>query len=108
MRVRARIFVGAAVIVAAIAYLIFGAIRSTSEYYLTVDEAIARRPELGIQRVRIAGRVEAGTIEWEPATLTLKFAMAQIPEAPENSSIAIEPVAARDGGAIDRPELKVI
>lgn len=91
MRVRARFFVGAAIIVVAIGYLIVSAIRTTSEYYLTVNEAIARKAELGDQRVRIAGRVKAGTISWEPATLTLKFEMAQIPDAPAG---AITPVAA--------------
>ncbi|MDO8432058.1 MAG: cytochrome c maturation protein CcmE [Candidatus Binatus sp.] len=100
MRVRARFFVGAAIIVVAIGYLIVSAIRTTSEYYLTVNEAIARKAELGDQRVRIAGRVKAGTISWEPATLTLKFEMAQIPDAPAG---AITPVAASPAS-----ELRVI
>ncbi len=107
MRVRARILIGAGIIVAAIGYLIVGAIRTTSEYYLTVDEVIARRVELGEQRVRIAGRVKPGTIGWEPATLTLRFAMVEIPEASANSSDAAEsirPVAATAAAS----ELRVI
>lgn len=54
-------------------------IRSTSEYYLTVDEAAARQTELTGQPVRIAGRVRAGSINWDPASLTLSFAMGPLP-----------------------------
>jgi cytochrome c-type biogenesis protein CcmE len=100
MRVRARFFVGAGIIVIAIGYLIVSAIRTTSEYYLTVDEVIARKVELGQQPLRIAGRVKPGTISWEPSTLTLKFAMVQIPDA---SASAIKSVAATVA-----PELGVI
>jgi cytochrome c-type biogenesis protein CcmE len=97
MRVRARFFVGAGIIVVAIAYLIVSAIRTTSEYYLTVDEVVARKVELGTQRLRIAGRVKPGTISWDPSTLTLKFEMVQIPDA---SASAIKPVVATDASEL--------
>ena len=79
MRFRPRFFVGAALIVAAIGYLIVSAISSTSEYYLTVNEVAARAPELAGQPLRIAGRVKTGAIAWDPETLTLKFDIEQIP-----------------------------
>jgi cytochrome c-type biogenesis protein CcmE len=102
MRVKARFFVGAGIIVVAIAYLIVSAIRTTSEYYLTVDEVLARKVELGEQRLRIAGRVKPGTISWDASTLTLKFEMVQIRDA---SASAIKPVVA----AIDAsPALSVV
>jgi cytochrome c-type biogenesis protein CcmE len=100
MRVRARFLIGAGIIVVAIGYLIVSAIRTTSEYYLTVDEVVARKVELGTQRLRIAGRVKPGTISWEPSTLTLKFGMVQIPDA---SASAITKVVATDAS-----ELRVI
>ena len=62
MRIKPRFLIGGGLIVAAITYLIVIGIRSTSEYYLTVDEAAARQTELMGQPVRIAGRVKAGTI----------------------------------------------
>ena len=60
MRIRPRFFVGVGLIVVAIGYLIFSAISTTSEYYLTVPEVAARQAELGGQALRVAGRVKAG------------------------------------------------
>ncbi len=101
MRLRPRFMVGAGLIVLAIGYLIVTAIRNTSEYYLTVEEVSARETELGGEALRVAGRVVDGTIQWEPATLTLKFAIAPIPGA---SNQPLEPVSA---GA-PNPSLNVI
>jgi cytochrome c-type biogenesis protein CcmE len=92
MRIKPRFLIGGGVIVAAIAYLIVIGIRSTSEYYLTVDEAAARQSELMGQPVRVAGRVKGGTIGWDPAALSLSFAMAPLP--PEEGA-KVEPVAMR-------------
>ena len=80
MRVRPRFFIGVGLIAAAIGYLIFSAIRTTSEYYLTVPEVAARQNELGGQAIRVAGRVKPGNIAWEPNTLTLKFEIVPIPD----------------------------
>ena len=80
MRIRPRFYIGGALIALAIAYLIVSAIRSTSEYYLTVDEVSTRQAELGRDPIRIAGRVKPGTISWEPNTLTLKFVIVPIPD----------------------------
>jgi cytochrome c-type biogenesis protein CcmE len=41
--------------------------------------------------LRVAGRVKAGTISWDPATLTLAFAMVS-PPSPDGSPV--KPVAA--------------
>jgi cytochrome c-type biogenesis protein CcmE len=89
MRIKPRFLIGGALVVAAIAYLIVIGIRSTSEYYLTVDEAAARQSDLMGQSVRVAGRVKAGTISWDPAALKLSFAIAQPP--PQDGSV--EPVS---------------
>jgi len=80
MRIRPRFYIGGALIALAIAYLIVSAIRSTSEYYLTVSEVGARQAELGRDPIRVAGRVKPGTINWEPNTLTLKFVIVPIPD----------------------------
>src|SRR5579885_3367621 len=100
MRIKPRFLVGGALIVAAIAYLIALGIRSTSEYYLTVDEAVARQTELTGQAVRVAGRVKAGSISWDPATLTLGFAILPLP--PQDGA-KVEPVSMRAA-----PEIKVL
>ena len=94
MRLKLRFVIGSALIVGAIAYLIVTAIRSTSEYYLTVNEVAARQAELGGQSLRIAGRVKVGTITWDPASLTLQFAIVPIPGPASDGGVA--PVVATD------------
>jgi cytochrome c-type biogenesis protein CcmE len=91
MRFRLRFVIGTALVVAAIVYLITTAIRSTSEYYLTVNEVAARHAELVGQPLRVAGRVKPGTIAWDPGTLTLRFAMVAIPDP--NTDPALKPVS---------------
>lgn len=95
MRIRARFLVGAGLIVAAVAYLIVAAIQNTSEYFMTVGEVAARQTEFHGQALRVAGRVKPGTIEWDPATLKLKFAIYQIPDAPASAD-GVKPVAANE------------
>src|SRR5271156_2082616 len=80
MRIRPRFFIGVGLIAVAIGYLIFSAIRTTSEYYLTVPEVAARQSELGGQALRVAGRVKSGDINWDPNSLTLKFEIVPIPD----------------------------
>ena len=87
-----RFAIGAGMVVAAIAYLIVTAVENTAEYYMTVNEVKARQAELSGQMLRVAGRVEAGTISWNPATLTLKFAMTQPP--PGDGQPQVKAVAA--------------
>ena len=88
MRLKLRFVIGSALIAGAIAYLIITAIRSTSEYYLTVNEVAARQAELGGQSLRVAGRVKVGTIAWDPASLTLRFAIVPIPEPAADGAVA--------------------
>ena len=91
MRFRSRFVIGTALVVAAIGYLITTAIRTTSEYYLTVNEVGARQAELGGQAMRVAGRVKPGTIAWDPSTLTLKFGIVPIPDP--NADPAVKQVS---------------
>jgi cytochrome c-type biogenesis protein CcmE len=81
MRRNLRFAIGAGLMVAAVAYLIVTAVRNTAEYYLTVSEVAARQSALAGQMIRVAGRVAPGTIGWDPATLTLKFAIVEPPPA---------------------------
>ena len=101
MRIRPRFYIGGALIAIAIAYLIVSAIRSTSEYYLTVDEVSARQSELGRDPIRVAGRVKPGTISWEPNTLTLKFVIVPIPDPA--ATAPVRPVSVKAGDSISFP-----
>lgn len=87
MRFRLRFVIGTALVVGAIVYLITTAIRSTSEYYLTVNEVAGRQAELVGQPLRVAGRVKPGSIAWDPATLTLRFGMIPIPDPNANPAV---------------------
>jgi cytochrome c-type biogenesis protein CcmE len=90
-----RFVTGVILVIAAIAYLIITAVRNTAEYYLTVNEAKAREVELSGQMLRVAGRVVPGTIQWDPSTLTLKFAITEPP--PIDGQPAVARVAASAG-----------
>lgn len=68
-----RFLSGGLVIVAAIAWLMYVGIRETSAYYLTIEEFIPQRETLVGSGLRVAGRVRAGTIAYDPKTLRLDF-----------------------------------
>jgi cytochrome c-type biogenesis protein CcmE len=71
-----RFVVGAAIITAAVTYLVYTGIRETSVYYLTIDEFLSRREAIANEGIRVAGRVGAGSMQWNPSTLDLRFRLA--------------------------------
>lgn len=71
-----RFIIGATIIVAAVAYLVYTGIRETSVYYLEIDEFLARREAMAGEGLRVAGRVATDSIDWNPSTLDLKFRLA--------------------------------
>jgi cytochrome c-type biogenesis protein CcmE len=76
-----RFIIGASIIVAAVAYLVYTGIRETSVYYLTIEEFLAKREAVAGEPLRVAGRVGAKSIEWNAATLDLKFRMVNFEES---------------------------
>jgi len=73
MTKNSRFIVGACIIVAAVSYLVFTGIRETSVYYLTIDEFLTKREAMANEGVRVAGRVGAQSVNWNPSTLDLRF-----------------------------------
>ena len=71
-----RFLVGAAIIVAAVTYLVYTGVRETSVYYLTIDEFLSRREAVANEGIRVAGRVGPGSVQWNPSTLDLRFRLA--------------------------------
>lgn len=71
-----RFAIGAAIIVAAVAYLVYTGIRETSVYYLTIDEFLSRREAVAGEGLRVAGRVGADSMHWNASTLDLRFRLA--------------------------------
>ena len=75
-----RFLFGSLVIVAAIGWLMYVGIRETSSYYLTIQEFVPKKDEYGNMPLRVAGRVQPGTIDYDAATLNLKFHLGGFPE----------------------------
>jgi cytochrome c-type biogenesis protein CcmE len=96
MRKNLRFALGVGTMIAAIGYLIYAGVENTAEYYLTVNEVHQRAAELSGQTIRVAGRVAPRNISWDPASLTLAFAIQQPPadpNQPQFTNVAIaEPV----------------
>lgn len=82
-----KFFVGASVIVLAVATLIYSAVRETSSYFITVDEYAKSADAHAGKQLRLAGRVSDGSVKWDPKTLDLEFSIRPIPakEAAENA-----------------------
>jgi cytochrome c-type biogenesis protein CcmE len=76
-----RFIIGAAMIAAAVSYLVYTGIRETSVYYLTIDEFLTRREAMAGEGLRVAGRVGSKSVDWNPATLDLRFRLANFEES---------------------------
>jgi cytochrome c-type biogenesis protein CcmE len=59
----------------ALGYLGFTAFQGASMYYLTVDELLARGDAAYGEQVRLMGKVADGSVEQNPDTNTLRFAV---------------------------------
>ena len=71
---KTKFLIGSAVIVAAVGALIYGAVRETSAYFVTMDEYAQNPAQHEGQPLRLAGRVADGSVKWDPKTLDLEFA----------------------------------
>lgn len=72
-----RFIVGAVLIAAAVSYLVWAGIRSTSTYYFEMDEFVARRADHEGEDLRVKGWVRAGTMQWDARTNHLAFELAR-------------------------------
>ena len=75
-----KFLVGAFLIVVAVGYLIYTGIQETKVYYFTIDEFMLKRETFTNTDVRIAGRVQDGSMQWDPAALNLDFVLIPIDE----------------------------
>jgi cytochrome c-type biogenesis protein CcmE len=72
-----RFVVGAVLIAAAVSYLIYAGIKSTSMYYFEMDEFLARRAAHAGEDLRVKGWVRPGSIRWDATTNKLAFELAR-------------------------------
>ena len=73
---RRRFIVGAALIAAAVSYLVYAGIRTTSMYYFELGEFVARRDGLVGETLRVKGWVKQGSVRWDAHTNELGFELA--------------------------------
>jgi cytochrome c-type biogenesis protein CcmE len=67
-------FLAGGLLIAAVVVLLFGtSLRSSTVYYLTVEELLSRGPSVEGQRVRVAGLVDRESVDWETGSSTLRF-----------------------------------
>ena len=70
---KVKFIVGGGLIALAIVYLIYAGISSNSAYFLTVDELYAKGEVMQNRTVRVAGMVDAETIDFNNRELILAF-----------------------------------
>lgn len=62
MNRKARFAVAAFLIAGAVGYLMYSGVRQTAVYYLTINEFLAKKESLANEGIRVAGRVEVGSV----------------------------------------------
>jgi len=98
---------GIIVIIAAVIYLIVSSTQANAEYFLTVDEVLARRETMVGKNIRLSGVVLGDTIHYDPANLTLTFTIAHISGDNADLEKAGGLAAALHAAAIDPDRKKI-
>jgi len=70
---KTKFIIGGVIIALAIVYLIYTGVQSSAAYFLTVDELYAKGATMENRTVRVAGKVDATTIDFNNRDLLLKF-----------------------------------
>lgn len=73
-----KFFIGGALILAAVVYLIASSTVAGAEYFMTVDELKAEGAAAVGKSVRLSGAVIGDSIQYDPQTLTLSFEIAHV------------------------------
>jgi cytochrome c-type biogenesis protein CcmE len=76
---RTKFLIGGLMIVVAVIYLIVSSTGGAAQYYLTVDELLARDQVDSDRTYRISGAVDGDSIVYDAETLTLSFTIVNMP-----------------------------
>jgi cytochrome c-type biogenesis protein CcmE len=76
---RAKFLIGGLLIVAAIVYLIASSTQASAQYYLTIDELVAKGESVTDRDIKISGAVDGESIEYDSQSLTLNFTIINVP-----------------------------
>jgi cytochrome c-type biogenesis protein CcmE len=72
-----KLSIGAAVVVAAVAYLMFSGATGNTAYFVTVEELQHRLATFQGEPLRVAGKVTDDPIDWDVQTLSLAFTIGE-------------------------------
>jgi|Deesub1362A_J573_1020465.scaffolds.fasta_scaffold02206_2 cytochrome c-type biogenesis protein CcmE len=76
---RSKFLIGGLLIAAAVVYLIASSTQAAAQYYLTIDELLAKAESLGDRAIKVSGAVDGETISYDAETLTLRFTIVNVP-----------------------------
>ena len=76
---RSKLLVGGFIIVAAVIYLIASSTQAAAQYYLTIEELIAKGDTVLDRDIKVSGAVEGDTIEYNAESLELRFTIVNVP-----------------------------
>ena len=85
---RIKFIIGGLLIVAAIAYLIFTSTQASAQYFLTVEELVAKGDSVAGRDIRVSGAVLGDTIQYDSKNFLLTFTIAHV--AGDNKEIETE------------------
>lgn len=63
MKGKYKLVVAILIVASCISYLVFAGVKETFVYYLTIDELLAKTPEVYDDKVRVSGKVLPGSID---------------------------------------------
>ena len=73
MKPRTKFIAGGVLIAATVVYLIYSGAKNTMVYYLTATEVAQLVPEIYNQRIRVNGKVEPGSLNWDGQSTRAEF-----------------------------------
>jgi cytochrome c-type biogenesis protein CcmE len=82
-----RFLFGILLVIGAVGYLIYTGIKETSNYYLTIEEFLPQKDALANEGLRLAGRVQSGSVRWDPKALQLSFVLGPFKEKAQAVSL---------------------
>ena len=100
MRRKAKLAGGLGVIVASLLYLVVTGFQNTSVYYLTVSEFHTRESLVSGRRVKVAGKVVAGSISQDRGTMQVSFRAEEGGQALAVAYRGIVPDTFKDGAEV--------
>ncbi len=74
-----KFMIGGLFILAAVVFLVVSSSQANSEYFMTVDELNTKGASVMGKSLRVSGAIIGDTIQYDAATLTLTFEVANVP-----------------------------